>query len=139
MLLGVLLSTLGIITSSTPFAAWIFLVISTVCSLGFLKPFLSSSSLVLFFLVSVLGGLLFLGGSLQIPYLTIVAQVGLILKLGLVPFHFWVVTIVPQLSGFPTYIFLGFLKLGPLWLLINSSAFTVILSLPSFFVSLPLI
>jgi hypothetical protein len=87
MVLGLLLSLLGLVACTSPLSLWSFIVLSTLCSLSFLKPHLHSSSLILVFLASAVGGLIWLGGSLFFGFSHLVSDIGLLLKLGLVPFH----------------------------------------------------
>lgn len=88
MFLGLLFSQSGLLFCTSPFCVWAFLVLSTLCSVCFFKSSLSSSSLVVFFISSVIGGLLFLAGVLILSSPCWVSDIGLLLKLGLSPFHF---------------------------------------------------
>ena len=88
MFLGVFLSQFGLLCCSCSLALWSFLVISTLCAICYFKPHLPSSALVLFFISSVIGGLLFLAGTLCLDSTGWVFVIGLLLKLGFAPFHF---------------------------------------------------
>jgi len=121
VLLGILISLLGLVSCTTSFTIWSFLVLSTICSVCYFKQYLSSPCLVLFFICSVVGGLIFLGGALSFYYTSLFINIGLLLKLGLAPFHFWLVKVASSLSKFPLFTLLGILKLGPIYLLVSGS------------------
>merc|ERR1712212_521056 len=84
---GLLLSQSGLLFCTSPFSVWAFLVLSTLCSVCYFKSYLSSAPLVVFFISSVIGGLLFLAGLLLLSSSCWVSNIGLLLKLGLSPFH----------------------------------------------------
>lgn len=86
----------------------------------------------------MLGGLLFLVGFLLSPGLSLLSDLGLLLKLGYSPFHFWIVKIVNFLSNFSSFMLLGFLKLGPLLLLLRGSSFKLVWGICSFIIGLQL-
>jgi len=119
---GLLLSQSGLLFCTSPFSVWAFLVLSTLCSVCYFKSYLSSAPLVVFFISSVIGGLLFLAGLLLLSSSCWVSNIGLLLKLGLSPFHFWAIRVVSFLFGWALFVFLGLLKLGPMFLLLNSSS-----------------
>ena len=121
MFLGILISLLGLVCCSTSLSLFSFLILSTVCTICFFKFYFASSSLVLFFIVSVVAGLLFLCGSLTEIFALRLINIGLLLKLGLSPFHFWLVKVASSLSGFPLFVLLGIVKVGPLYLLFSGS------------------
>jgi len=121
MFLGLLLSQSGLLFCTSSFSVWAFLVLSTLCSVCYFKSVLSPSPLVVFFISSVIGGLIFLAGILLLSSTCWVSNIGLLLKLGLSPFHFWAVRVVIFLSGWCLFVFLGLLKLGPMFLLLNST------------------
>ena len=121
MLLGIIISLLGLVCCSSPLSLWSFLVLSTISSVCYFKHYLSAPCLVLYFICSVVGGLLYLGGALSFYYTSWLINIGLLLKLGLAPFHFWLVKVASYLSNFPLFIMLGFLKVGPLYLLVSGS------------------
>merc|ERR1712105_347715 len=94
---------------------------ATLCTIGWLKSSLPASSLVLYFVVSVMGSLLCLLSSVSWFFSPLLLMLGLFLIMGLAPFHFWV---MPTLSYFslPSLVFfLGPLKLGYLFLFIRGS------------------
>jgi len=116
----VILAQLGLLCLSSTLTLWFFLVLSTLCTCGWLKSMLPSSVLVLYFVVSVLGSLFCLLSSAPIPGSSLLLLLGLFLIMGLAPFHFWV---LPALSYFslPSLVFfLGPMKLGYLFLFVQS-------------------
>lgn len=139
MFLGIVVSTLGLLSCSSHFSLWAFLVLSTLFSIGYFKNFLPSCLLVLLFVTSVLGGLLFLLGSLLSSSFCLLSDLGLLLKLGFSPFHFWIVKVVNFLRNFSSFILLGFMKLGPLFLLLDRSSLINIWGLASFLIGLPIL
>jgi len=118
MVLAVLLSVLGTCVCGSVFSIWLFLVIGTLSLTAWLKTQAQYQAVVLFFIVSVLGGLLFLLSRLESPLRGTVIFISLFLKLGLFPFHFWVATVLRDLSLLFLCFFLGPAKFGLLFLLV---------------------
>lgn len=112
MLLGIFLSVLGTCSSSSAHIIWSFLVLGTLSSVGWLKTKLSTGALSLYFLVSVLGSLLFLLGCSKFIFSGLVLQLALSLKIGLAPFQFWVHKVLLSLDVGSLCFFLGPLKFG---------------------------
>lgn len=112
VLLGIFLSVLGTCVLSSPFVIWSFLVLGSLSSVGWLKSKLSPGVLSLYFLVSVLGSLLFLVGCSRFSYSALVLQLALLLKSGLAPFQFWVHKVLQNLDIGSLCVFLGPLKFG---------------------------
>lgn len=139
MLLGILISVLGTCLSSSQLLVWSFLVIGSLSVCGWLKPTLSSDALVLYFVVSVLGGLLFLISCIDSELSSLVLQLSLLLKLGLAPFQFWVYKVLSQLGLGKLCFFLGPLKVGLLWLLVNIPSPSFILASGSLLLGLSLL
>jgi len=113
--------------------------LGTLSTIGYFKLFLPAHSLVLLFICSVVGGLLFLYGSLHPTSYSLIPNIGLLLKLGLAPFHFWMLKVVVFVTEFPSFILLGLMKVGPILLLIDCSSFTLVWGLLSFIVGLPVL
>nr|YP_010996932.1 NADH dehydrogenase subunit 2 [Dendrodoris krusensternii]WPH63916.1 NADH dehydrogenase subunit 2 [Dendrodoris krusensternii] len=91
---------------------------------------LSKEAVVKYFCVQALGSaFLMLGGcmvysSFYVSWLFYsVFFLGLFMKLGLFPMHFWVPSVVSGLSWFPIFLLLGWQKLPPFALLINFSEY----------------
>lgn len=136
MLLGILLSIFGTILTLSAFITWVFLVLGSLCLCGWLKTKLPSRSLVLYFVVSVLGSLSFLVSCCGLPCSGILLQLSLLLKLGIAPFHFWILPMLSYFDLFSLCFFLGPTKVGLLFLLLCSSLSSPSLFLLSTFVGL---
>jgi len=95
-------------------------VIGTLSLTSWLKAHTQFRSVVLYFIASVLGGLLFLLSSHFSPLSGFLLSLSLFLKIGLFPFHFWVVTVLRDLSLVHLCFFLGPAKFGLIFLLVNS-------------------
>merc|ERR1740131_659778 len=98
---------------------WSFLVIGSLSTCGWLKTKISSEAIVLYFVVSALGRLLFLLSCSDFVLSNILLQLALLLKLGFAPFQFWVFKVIFPLNISSLCFFLGPLKVGLLWLLVN--------------------
>lgn len=95
------------------------MVIGSLSVCGWLKSIVASDSLVLYFVISVLGSLIFLVSCSGVWFSSILLQVALLLKLGLAPFQFWVFKVLRSLDLSRLCFFLGPLKVGLLWLIVN--------------------
>jgi len=95
---------------------------------GWLKAKVPSDALVLYFVVSALGRLLFLVRCSEFSLSTTLLQLSLLLKLGLAPFQFWVFKVLFPLNIPSLCFFLGPLKVGLLWLLVNINHPSLILA-----------
>jgi len=132
MVLGVVLSLLGLLSCSSPFFLWAFIVLGTLCLTSYTSALLPSSSLILFFAVSELGSLLFLLGSILVDQCRLVLALSLLLKLGFAPFQFWVYPVLSHLSVPSLFFVIGPSKLGLLHLFVSvcgSSSFLCFLCL----------
>lgn len=85
---GIMIANLGLLSSIGFLSSWSFLVLSRICTLGWLKPRVPSLFLSKYFLVSALGGLLYLLGSFPFSFSQLFSCGGLLLSLGFPPFHF---------------------------------------------------
>jgi len=119
MVLGVVLSLLGLLSCSSPFVLWAFIVLGTLCLTSYTSALLPSSSLILFFAVSELGSLLFLLGSVLVGPSCLVIALALLLKLGFAPFQFWVYPVLSHLSVPSLFFIIGPSKLGLLHLFVS--------------------
>jgi len=118
---------------------WTFLVTGSLSVCGWLKTKVPSDALVLYFVVSALGSLLFLLGCTEILFSHILLQLALLLKLGLAPFQFWVFKVLFPLTIPSLCFFLGPLKFGLLWLLVNISHPSLLLYFASLGVGIALL
>jgi len=118
---------------------WSFLVIGSLSVSGWLKPKVPSDVLVLYFIVSALGSLLFLLSCSEFFLSRILLQLSLLLKLGLAPFQFWVYKVLIPLNIPSLCFFLGPPKVGLLWLLVSSTNPSLILASASLFLGIILL
>ena len=119
VLLGILLSVVGTSVTSSHLLTWSFLVIGSLSTCGWLKSKLASDALVLYFVISVMGSLLFLLRCRDGFLSSLLLQFSLFLKMGYAPFQFWIHKVLRQLDVPSLLFFLGPLKVGLLWLVVN--------------------
>jgi len=136
MLTGVFFSILGIIATPLSLFTWTFLVLGSVSTCGWLRPKICSTSLVQYFVVSVLGGLIFLVGTFDSPLSSTAQQLALLLKLGYAPFQFWIYNVLSSLDAGSLCLFLGPFKFGILFLFSTISSSSLVLCVASFVVGL---
>jgi len=127
VLLGLLISVIGTTLTLSHLLIWSFLVIGSLSVCGWLKAKVGSDALVLYFVISVLGSLMFLVSCRESFLSYIILQLSLLLKLGLAPFQFWVFKVLRPLDIPSLCLFLGPLKAGLLWLIVNVSHPTFLL------------
>jgi len=132
ILSGVFLSVAGTILCIHPFAVWCFLVVGTVTTTAWLKLKLPSIQLASYFVISVVGSLLFLFSSLVSSSHGALFGLSLFLLIGVPPFQFWVIRILPCLDLPSAIIFLGPLKTGYIFLLLYHSSSFFLLGALSF-------
>lgn len=137
--IGITLSISGTLLATNSLVLWFFLVLGSLSSCGWLQPKISSCSLVLYFVISVLGGLLFLLSCGNYSFAAVLMQVSLLLKLGLAPFQFWVYPVIQNLVVTEACFFLGPLKFGLLWLLVGLGPISILLCSLSFFIGLTIL
>jgi len=126
--LGILIGVMGTTLIKSHLLIWSFLVLGSLSVSGWLKTKVPSSSLVLYFVVSALGSLLFLLSCSGVALSNILLQLALLLKLGIAPFQFWVFKVLFPLNLSSLCFFLGPLKIGLLWLLVNITHPSLILA-----------
>lgn len=139
MVLGILLSVSGILACSSHLFTWSFLVLGSLSVVCWLKTRVPSSALVLYFVISCLGGLLFLVSWTESWASSLVLQLSLLLKLGYAPFQFWVYKVLSPLSLIQLCFFLGPTKFGLLWLLVSISHSSLALTSASLLVGVLLL
>lgn len=93
----------------------------------------------LYFVISVMGSLLFLVASSEVFCTRLFLQLALLLKLGLAPFQFWVFKVLCTLDISRLCLFLGPIKVGLLWLSVNVVHPSLCLSTLSLFAGLILL
>jgi len=121
VLLGILISVVGTRFCVNYFCVWCFLVLGTLSICSWLKSKICSSALVLYFIISALGGILFLASAYGTALQSFLLPLSLFLKLGLAPFQFWILSVLPSLDIRSSCLFLGPIKFGLLWLLVSAS------------------
>jgi len=137
MVLGIAISVAGISLVCSCLVAWFFLVLGTLCTVGWLKRFLPSQSLLLYFLVSVQGSLVFLMSCWF--GVTLAFVISLFVLLGLPPFQFWVFKVLCNLDIISCVLFLGPMKSGYFLLLLSSSVQAWVLTFLPFCVGITLL
>lgn len=115
------------------------MVIGSLSVCGWLKPKVSCDALVTYFLVSVLGRLLFLVSCSGSFVSLFILQLALTLKLGMAPFQFWVYKVLSSLRVADLCFFLGPSKAGFLWLLVSLQSPSLLLAFASFLLGLILL
>jgi len=131
VLLGILISVFGTTLTISHHLIWRFLVIGSLSSCGWLKTRVASDTLVLYFVVSVIGSLLFLISCSTVYFSRLVIILALLLKLGLAPFQFWVLKVISSLDISRLCFFLGPIKVGQLWLVVSAAHTSLLLSAAS--------
>jgi len=137
VILGIFISIIGLMLAMTPLVIWFFLVLGTLSTCGFLKPKIPSSCLVLYFVVSVLGSLLFLVSPGALSFSGLLLQLSMLLKIGFAPFQFWVSSVLRALDLASLFLFMGPIKFGFLFLFLDSCSESCYLALPSLLLGLP--
>lgn len=122
MLLGVGISVLGLLSLSSLLPSWAFMVLGSLSALGYFSSSLPGHSLALFFMSSALGSLIFFLGSPSASVFPRICGVGLLLSMGLPPFHFWSLSIISYLDITSLVFFLGPIKIGYLSIYISFSS-----------------
>jgi len=123
VLLGIIFSVIGLTVSSQNIFLWLCLVLGTITTTGWLSISISPIPLSIYFISSVLGGLLFVFSSISSSIPPFFTFTSLLLLLGFFPFQFWSFSVLSHLSLFRVCIFLGPIKLGYLWLLLESPTY----------------
>jgi len=99
------------------------LVLGSVSTTGWLSISLPARPLSIYFVSSVLGGLLFVFSSVSSSIPPFFTFTSLLLLLGFFPFQFWSFSILSHLTLFRVCLFLGPIKFGYLWLLLESHTY----------------
>jgi len=129
VLLGILISVLGTTLTISHLLIWRFIIIGSLSVCGWLKSKIASDALVLYFVISVLGSLIFLVSCRAVYFSRLLLQLALLLKIGFAPFQFWVFKVLRSLDMSRLCFFLGPLKVGYLWLIVNvGTPFLVLLT-----------
>jgi len=119
MVLGISLSVTGLICCKHVFVIWAFIVLGSFSSAGLLSLSLTPVPLATFFVSSVLGGLLFIISSFRSSVPALLSGLALMLCLGFFPFQFWSLVVLSHLPLRVSCFFLGPMKLGYFFLLLD--------------------
>lgn len=118
MLIGVLLGTIIVLRSSSWILIWLGLELNLISFLPFINlNRKQKKNRIIYYLVQSYGSLLILfGGLLEENFHRFfwLVLIGLILKMGIIPFHFWVPTIIIDFNIFQCFVLLTWQKLAPL-------------------------
>lgn len=123
VLLGIFFSVQGLTVTSNTIFVWLSIVLGSISTTGWLSYSLPTLPLSIYFVSSVLGGLLFVFSSYSSTIPPLFIFTSLLLLLGFFPFQFWSFAVLPHLSLSRVCLFLGPIKFGYLWLLLSSSNF----------------
>nr|QVD39146.1 NADH dehydrogenase subunit 2 [Corbicula fluminea]QYH50567.1 NADH dehydrogenase subunit 2 [Corbicula sp. QL-2021]WNS59843.1 NADH dehydrogenase subunit 2 [Corbicula fluminea] len=113
--------------SASIFGAWVAMELSFIGVVGLLggSSYDESESLVKYFVVQVIGSsllmasIVFLLSGCFLSLVEVVFLLGLFLKLGLFPFHFWVPSVMSGLTWLGCFIVSVVQKIIPMWFLAN--------------------
>nr|YP_009002096.1 NADH dehydrogenase subunit 2 [Ricinoides karschii]AGL11958.1 NADH dehydrogenase subunit 2 [Ricinoides karschii] len=121
--LSLMVSITMIISSTSWFHMWLSLEINLVCFIGtVLYSNMFHEAMIKYFLTQAMGSSLFIMGYMTSPIfmdLHMITAAALMIKLGLVPFHFWYPEVMNMLSWHHCLILSTLQKFGPLTLLFN--------------------
>lgn len=124
MIYGVLLGTVVVASSCCWPVAWIGLELNLIAFIAFaIRDTHTRKSAIIYFVWQSSGSLLVLvGGILGSRSAVSCAYVfsGLVIKLGLIPFHLWVPLVIVHLTKFHMFLLITWQKLAPLMLLFLS-------------------
>nr|AKS03996.1 NADH dehydrogenase subunit 2 [Spadella cephaloptera] len=121
MIMGMLLGLLCAISGQNWMLIWLGLETNLMSFLMLISQNLTSKKkLSLYFVVQSFGSLLILaGGVLQNSVSSSLITIGLAVKLGLIPVHFWIMPVISSLLSYELSMFLTMQKIGPLTLLFS--------------------
>jgi len=123
VLLGIFFSVIGLTVSSHFLFVWLCLVLGSISTTGWLFISLPAHPLSIYFVSSVLGGLLFVFSSYSSSVPPFFSFIALLLLLGFFPFQFWSFSVLPCLPLSRACVFLGPMKTGYLFLLLQSPTY----------------
>ena len=122
MLLGVVTGTVIVISSISWPMAWLGLELNLIRFVpAVIKEERIKKTSMFYFITQRLGSLLILTAGLFLDlnnFLILILLMGIILKMGAIPFHFWVPMVVPFLDKFGVYAIQSWQKIAPISLLV---------------------
>jgi len=123
VLLGIFFSVICLTVSSHTIFLWMCLVLGSISTTGWLSYSLPSHPLSIYFASSVTGGLLFVFSTYSSSLPPLFLFTSLLLLIGFFPFQFWSFLVLPHLPLYLVCVFLGPIKFGYLWLLLESPTY----------------
>lgn len=125
MFFGILLGTLVVASRFRWPVAWIGIELNLIAFIPYsIFSFNSKKRAMTYFVSQSCGSLLVLVGGILSDHSLLSLSLlirGLILKIGLIPLHFWVPLVIVNLSQFQLYLLISWQKIAPLLLLLRSS------------------
>lgn len=125
MFYGILMGTIVVASRFRWAVAWIGLELNLIAFIAYaLSSFNTKKGAMTYFVSQSCGSLLLLVGGILSDqgFLSLsILLSGLVLKIGMIPLHFWVPLVVAHLSRFHFYLLISWQKLAPLVLLLTAS------------------
>lgn len=115
MLLGIFVGTIIVFSRLSWPAIWLGLELNLICFLPL--AFSQRKNAILYFIIQRMGRLIILRTGIFNDFvflITIILSFALVLKLGIMPLHFWVIKIAPDFSKNWLFLFLTWQKLAPI-------------------------
>ena len=120
---GVLLGTLGTLSSESWPTIWLILEVNLMSFMPLISVnWRSKKNTIVYFIVQRLGSLIILIRGMLTDLLSFLAPIGILLKSSLAPLHYWGPLFVTNLSNLLCFIFLTWQKIGPIFLLVTVRA-----------------
>ena len=128
---GVILGTVGAVSSENWPSIWIILEVNLICFIPLItKKIEAKKTRLLYFVVQRVGSLIILRGGVLRDWNTTLRKwvtFGVLLKRRLAPFHFWGAALVSKLSEITSFIFLTWQKIAPLLIMLLSTGKNLLL------------
>ena len=123
---GVLIGTLGAISTEIWSASWIILELNLISFLIMITGrWPAKKTGIIYFIVQRIGTLIILRGGVIAEWsspLTHWVILGLLLKTRMAPFHFWGANLITKLSGKTSFVFLTWQKIAPLFIMMVTTS-----------------
>ena len=120
--MGVLIGTRFVLSARAWPIAWLGLELNLMCFVPvIIKDEDLKKTCIIYFVTQRIGSLLIVGAGLLMDvnyWLQIVLIFGILLKMGAMPFHFWVPMVVPKLGRFGVYAIQTWQKVAPISLML---------------------
>lgn len=132
MLFGVFLGTLVVVSCFSWPVIWIGLELNLIAFIPFaLSNNFNKKCAIIYFVSQSCGSLMVLIGGLMLDrglIIIVLVTAGIVVKIGLMPLHFWVPSVVVNIKRLDLYLLLSWQKIGPLVIILSASARMSILS-----------